>query len=178
MDTIADRMKYAMSVRNMKQAELVDKTGIGKSSISQYLSGHYEPKKKNLYLIAKAMDVNENWLLGNEVPMERKKYKLGSELFKMLEQISETLNLPLETLSDAFVGNTELIKIKAEDGHKVLNYDNLLYSIQNAIYNKYSAEALEVAEAYDEANLKTKNIIRLTLDLPNINSTNKTTKEG
>jgi len=177
MSIISDRMQHAMSLRNMKQAELVDKTGIGKSSISQYLSGQYEPKKKNLYLIAKALDVNENWLLGNEVPMERKNYKLGSELLKMLEQVSETLNVPIETLSDAFVGNTELIKIKAEDGHKILNYDNLLYSIQNAIYKKYSVEALEVAEAYDEANLKTKNIVRLALDLPNTNQTKENTKE-
>jgi hypothetical protein len=109
--------------------------------------------------------------------MERKNYKLGSELLKMLEQVSETLNVPIETLSDAFVGNTELIKIKAEDGHKILNYDNLLYSIQNAIYKKYSVEALEVAEAYDEANLKTKNIVRLALDLPNTNQTKENTKE-
>ena len=59
-------------MRNMKQADLVNMTGIGKSSISTYLSGDYEPKQKNLYRLAKALDVNESWLMGYDVPMERR----------------------------------------------------------------------------------------------------------
>ncbi len=57
----------------MKQSELVALTGIGKSSISTYISGEYEPKQKNLYRIAKALDVSEAWLMGLDVPMEREK---------------------------------------------------------------------------------------------------------
>lgn len=71
MKSISERMKEALEIRNMKQAELVEKTGIGKSSISTYLSGAYEPKQRNIYKIAKALDVNESWLMGNEVPMDR-----------------------------------------------------------------------------------------------------------
>lgn len=71
MATIAERMKVAMDFRNMKQAELVSMTGIGKSSISTYLSGEYKPKQKNIYKIAKALSVNEAWLMGEDVPMER-----------------------------------------------------------------------------------------------------------
>lgn len=71
MNTIANRLKQALEMRNMKQADLVNMTGIGKSSISTYLSGDYEPKQKNLYRLAKALDVNEAWLMGYDVPMER-----------------------------------------------------------------------------------------------------------
>lgn len=71
MNTIANRLKQALEMRNMKQADLVNMTGIGKSSISTYLSGDYEPKQKNLYRLAKALDVNESWLMGYDVPMER-----------------------------------------------------------------------------------------------------------
>ena len=71
MNTIANRLKQALEMRNMKQADLVYLTGIGKSSISSYLSGDYEPKQKNLYRLAKALDVNEAWLMGYDVPMER-----------------------------------------------------------------------------------------------------------
>lgn len=71
MDTISNRIKKALDLRNMKQIDLVDKTGIGKSSISTYISGEYEPKQKNIYKIAKALDVSESWLMGNDVPMER-----------------------------------------------------------------------------------------------------------
>ncbi|MGG7077349.1 helix-turn-helix domain-containing protein [Clostridium sardiniense] len=71
MATIADRIKEALEIRNMKQADLVEKTKIGKSSISTYISGAYEPKQKNIYKIAKALDVNEAWLMGLAVPMEK-----------------------------------------------------------------------------------------------------------
>lgn len=71
MPSIADRMRQAMDIRQMKQTDLVRKTGIGKSSISTYLSGDYEPKQKNIYKIAFALDVSEAWLMGYDVPMER-----------------------------------------------------------------------------------------------------------
>ena len=50
METISERIKKALSIRNMRQSDLVEKTGIGKSSISTYLSGAYEPKQRNIYL--------------------------------------------------------------------------------------------------------------------------------
>ena len=71
MDTISERIKKALYLRNMKQVDLVERTGIGKSSISTYISGEYEPKQKNIYKIAKALNVNEAWLMGYDVPMER-----------------------------------------------------------------------------------------------------------
>ena len=55
----------------MKQVELVAKTGIDKSQISSYLSGKYKPKQENLSLIAMALEVDEYWLMGQDVPMER-----------------------------------------------------------------------------------------------------------
>lgn len=70
MDTIANRIKSGLEVRGMKQADLVKATGIGKSSISTYISGEYEPKQRNIYKIAKALRVSEAWLLGYDVPME------------------------------------------------------------------------------------------------------------
>lgn len=72
MATIAERIKKALEIRQLKQADLVEKTKIGKSSISTYISGAYEPKQKNIYLIAKALDVSEAWLMGLDVPMERR----------------------------------------------------------------------------------------------------------
>lgn len=71
MDTIARRLQMALDIRNMKQSDLVETTGIGKSSISTYLSGKYEPKQRNIYKMAKALNINEAWLMGEDVPMER-----------------------------------------------------------------------------------------------------------
>ena len=35
------------------------------------MSGRYEAKQEALYLIAKALNVNEAWLMGHDVPKER-----------------------------------------------------------------------------------------------------------
>ncbi|WP_053983782.1 helix-turn-helix domain-containing protein [Niameybacter massiliensis] len=69
--TISERIREGLAIRGMKQADLVNKTGIGKSSISTYISGSYEPKQTNIYKIAKALDVNEAWLMGHDVKMDR-----------------------------------------------------------------------------------------------------------
>lgn len=71
MDTIANRLRAALELRGMKQAELVELTGIGKSSISTYLRGSYIPKQKNIYKMAKALNVNEAWLMGEDVDLAR-----------------------------------------------------------------------------------------------------------
>ena len=71
MAKIAERLKTALEIRDISQSELSRKTGIGKSSISTYLTGEYEPKQKNIYKMALALNVNEAWLMGADVPMER-----------------------------------------------------------------------------------------------------------
>ncbi|MDO5785550.1 MAG: S24 family peptidase [Eubacteriales bacterium] len=71
MSTTSERLRKALSLRNMKQSELAARTGIGKSSISMYLSGAYLPKQQNIYKMARVLDVDEAWLMGIDVPMER-----------------------------------------------------------------------------------------------------------
>ena len=69
----SSRIYYALSLRKMKQSELCAKTGIPKSAMSQYISGAFEPKQDRIYLMADALNVNEAWLMGYDVPMEREK---------------------------------------------------------------------------------------------------------
>ncbi|MFR8754702.1 MAG: helix-turn-helix domain-containing protein [Monoglobales bacterium] len=71
IDTFANRLQKAMKLKNMKQVDLVEKTNIDKSLISNYLKGKYKAKQDNLFLLAKVLDVNEAWLMGYDVSMER-----------------------------------------------------------------------------------------------------------
>ena len=73
--TCADRIKRGLKIKGMKQAELCQITKIPKSAISQYISGAFEPKQDRIYLIAKALNVSEAWLMGFDVPMERQEKK-------------------------------------------------------------------------------------------------------
>lgn len=68
---LRDRLRQALELRGMRAADLVDKTGIPKGTISYYLSGKTEPKADRLYLIAQALNISEAWLLGYDVPMGR-----------------------------------------------------------------------------------------------------------
>ena len=66
MSTFATRLKIYMDKANMKQAELAKKTKINKSSISEYLSGNYEPKQRNIYKLATALGIKPSQLMGIE----------------------------------------------------------------------------------------------------------------
>ena len=80
MKTLSERLKEAMDRINITQSELVRRTGINKGALSSYLSGRYEPKQKAIYELAKCLNVNEAWLMGYDVPMERKEYKSDDEI--------------------------------------------------------------------------------------------------
>ena len=69
--TCAERIKTALTIRGMRQADLCKLTHIPKSALSQYISGAYEPKQDRIYLISKALNVSEAWLMGLDVPIER-----------------------------------------------------------------------------------------------------------
>lgn len=76
----SERIATALAIRNMRQAELCERTQIPKSAISQYISGAFEPKQDRIYLIARELDVSEAWLMGYDVPMERDKKTSPEEL--------------------------------------------------------------------------------------------------
>lgn len=80
MAEFCNRLKEAMSIRNLSQRQLCEKTGIPKSAMSQYISGAFKPKQERTYLLAKALSVNEAWLMGYEdISMERNENKLKIE---------------------------------------------------------------------------------------------------
>ena len=92
VSTCAKRLATALNMRRMKQSELCQLAKIPKSSLSQYLSGDYEPKQDRLYDIAKVLDVSEAWLMGYDVPMERKKI-VPSEVVNLTEGEKMLLDL-------------------------------------------------------------------------------------
>lgn len=67
------RINEAMGLRNMRSVDLIKRTGIPKSSFSQYINNYVEPKSDRIFLLAQALNVSEAWLLGYDVPMEAKK---------------------------------------------------------------------------------------------------------
>jgi transcriptional regulator with XRE-family HTH domain len=71
VESCSKRISEALKIKGMKQYELCKLANVPKSSLSLYLSGAYEPKQDRVYDMAKALNVNEAWLMGYDVPMER-----------------------------------------------------------------------------------------------------------
>ena len=66
----ARRLKLAMDEAGINQAELSLRTGIGKSSLSQYMSGEHWPNNQKIGIIADVLRVDPTWLMGFDVPMQ------------------------------------------------------------------------------------------------------------
>lgn len=79
VETVAHRLRKAMDIAGKTQADLVRETEIGKSNLSRYLSGKFDPKSDAVYKLAKALNVAEMWLWGCDVPMERETKKAAPE---------------------------------------------------------------------------------------------------
>ena len=65
------RIKKAMNLRGLTQSDIVEKTNIKKSALSQYISGKITPRQNAIDELSKVLNVSEPWLMGYDVPMER-----------------------------------------------------------------------------------------------------------
>lgn len=63
MESFHHRLHQAMQQKHITQSDLCAKTGISRSTMSQYCSGAFRPKDSKLHAIAKALGVKEAWLL-------------------------------------------------------------------------------------------------------------------
>lgn len=66
----AKRMQLALSNANMIPRELAEKSGVSKSSISQYVNGSHAPSNISSGKIAKVLGVNPLWLMGFDIDMK------------------------------------------------------------------------------------------------------------
>lgn len=76
IDTFANRLLIAMKKNNINQIELSEKTilhgkKISQSLINKYLKGKAFARQDNIYILSKILNVNEVWMMGYNVPMDR-----------------------------------------------------------------------------------------------------------
>lgn len=75
--TTAQRLQQLMNERNLKQIDILNlaipycnkyNVKLGRNNISQYLSGKIIPNQFKLTVLAEALNTNEVWLMGFDVP--------------------------------------------------------------------------------------------------------------
>lgn len=120
-ETFADRLKLAMEQQSLKQVDLIrmaEAEGIklGKSHMSQYVSGKTTPRAETLRFLAAALHVDENWLRGMEALPQSSEHTLFQE------------NSPIKT---NLVGGTKMKEIK-----KSKKLDDVLYDVRGPVVDE------------------------------------------
>ncbi|MDN3201119.1 S24 family peptidase [Enterococcus faecalis] len=96
-ENTSTRLKQIMREKNLKQIDILNKSlpyqkelgvKMGKSALSQYVSGKSNPDQQKLVLLAKTLDVSEPWLMGFEVEKEK------SSLLSLINKTSSQLTPP------------------------------------------------------------------------------------
>lgn len=111
-DSFDNRLREALRLNNMKATELSAKSGVSEAAISHYLHGDYKASQRNLTKLAKALNVNEAWLLGLIVSKERVE----------LETYDIEGNIQRETL-ESFIKD-----FSTDELDKLIEYASFIYS--------------------------------------------------
>ena len=113
VSTTGTRLREALEIRKMKQIELARATGLDKGSIHHYLTGRYEPKSQAIKKMATVLGVQEMWLWGYDLPMEREDKKISSDegqltegkklILELFDKISEEEQIKAAQAIQAFM---------------------------------------------------------------------------
>lgn len=130
--TFSQRLRQIQNERNLRQIDIIRlaepycnkfKIRIGRNDISQYISGKTEPRQNKIYILAKALNVSEAWLMGFDVPRERTE-----------EEATDTEPLPSEIdLSDTEKKFLKMFSQLTDTGkEKVIDYTRLIFQSEKA----------------------------------------------
>lgn len=110
VESCGTRIKKALSMRGMTQAELCRLSGVPKSPLSQYIKDTYEPREGRTRAMARVLDVDPLWLLGYDVaidgtkntPAERDLDEGKKMWLDLYDRVGEDSRYLFVTLIDAF----------------------------------------------------------------------------
>ena len=92
MASFKEMLKYLRVRDNLSQAELADKLGVAKSTISMYEVGKREPDFETLEAIADFFNVDMNFLLGKD-GSENDHYYLNDETREIAQEVFENADM-------------------------------------------------------------------------------------
>lgn len=124
-ESFSTRLNDAMALRELKQIDFVhaaEKFNIklGKSHMSQYVSGKTVPRADIAHFLAAYLRVNEDWLIGKDVPMEEHAAILPDFAGEQPDHVDDASEQPTE-------GRTMRTFTKS---HKL---DNVLYDVRGPV---------------------------------------------
>lgn len=97
-----DRLRHAReSLRKLSQSELAEKTGLQPSAVSHFETGRRSPSFDNLRLLADALEVSIDFLLGRaEEPNDKTRTAVGPTVDKLYRDAERMSQDDLQTLAN------------------------------------------------------------------------------
>ncbi|HAR6345690.1 TPA: helix-turn-helix domain-containing protein, partial [Staphylococcus pseudintermedius] len=145
MNSFKDRLKQIMSERKISQSELSRRTGIGRNSISDYLNGKYEAKQDKVFELAKALNVNEAWLMGFDISKNR-------EIENSITSIYDKLTPPRQKRVLDFANeqlNEQNNKVLHINSHNVISEEVAVYGYASAGTGETLIDGVEFTTQYN-----------------------------
>lgn len=158
MAGIAQRLKEAMGAKGLKQVDVIRlaepigreyNVRIGKSHMSQYLSGKSEPRKDILVVLAKTLEVDESWLAGEETEDTVPENRSGSSCTASSERKKERTDVADSTRTVSDAGSSNIVYSEKMGDRfmrqfsKSTKLDNVLYDVRGPVVE----EANRMADA-------------------------------
>jgi transcriptional regulator with XRE-family HTH domain len=143
------RLKEALALRGLNSAELAAKAGLSKSLINYYRTGNGEPKAETLYIVAEALNVDESWLMGFDVPQSRR----GSELLRAYSELSGENQAKVLALIGELSQNPVFPSEEIEDETEDLDLAEIISAVErtkSAILDAANQEITQMALEIDE----------------------------
>ena len=98
-----ERLIEALKIRNIRPVDLATKLNASRAIVSQYMSGRFTPNHEKISELAEALNVNEVWLMGYEVPMDEEMEIIDEKGFlEMLDIWLADDDVPIEIKRQAY----------------------------------------------------------------------------
>ena len=128
METTATRLNQLMNERGLKQSDILAlckpfckkyNIKLGKSDLSQYVSGKTKPKQEKLTVLGMALNVREDWLMGFDVDRKRpvETTYIGEGDFNTLQR---------------FISEVQIIDFTDDEMNELINFAKYLISKRGA----------------------------------------------
>jgi len=111
MSILGQKLRTARKLRKMNQKQLAELINVSKSSISEWESGKHQPSTKQIRALCEALQIDPNWLLGEE--QSRLIRETSSDYFVLDD--GEILPIEAKKELDSFI---EYLKMKYKGGIK------------------------------------------------------------
>ena len=168
--TPSQRLAQIMTERNLKQVDILNmslpyqeqlEVKMGKSALSQYVSGKSSPDQKKIALLSKTLGVSEAWLMGYDLNKEIVEYSESIKEVSTLDKITTAASKLEEERQEKVLGYCEDQLSEQEKGSRELPTVDERFTNVTDIYRRLTPDRQEEVRRSMNRQLRSQNIVKM-----------------